>query len=103
MSPSVSCPCVDALHISTRGSKLPRSPTVSRRLSMPTTRLSTLPNHHPKVKDPAMASVGEAAMAKRSDDATLRRVSTGIVAFVDLRLGAAAVEPALVALKEQVR
>jgi len=55
----------------------------------------------PKVKDPAMASIGEAVMAKGADDATIRRVCTGIVAHVDLRLGAAVVEPALVALKEQ--
>ena len=52
LSPTVSCPRVDALHthrdINFR--RLLPSPVVSCRLLPSTTRLSLLPNHHPKVK-----------------------------------------------------
>ena len=46
IAPSVSCPCLDALYI--RSSKLLPSHTVSRYLPTSTTRLSLLPNPHPK-------------------------------------------------------
>ena len=46
VAPSVSCPCVDTRL--TRRRKLPPSPAVSGCLPMSTTRLSFLPNHHPK-------------------------------------------------------
>ena len=46
VAPSVSCSSVDTLH--TRSSNLPPSSTVSRCLSMSTTRLSLLPDPNPK-------------------------------------------------------
>jgi len=52
----------------------------------------------PTESNPAMASIGEAAMAQAVARQTSNRICTGIVAFVDLRLGPQAVEPALEAL-----
>ena len=49
VAPSVSCSCLDAPY--TRSSKLPPSPAVSYRLPMSTTRLSLLPNPHPKTEE----------------------------------------------------
>ena len=46
----------------------------------------------------AMRTVGEAGMAQRVADASGNRLCAGIVAHVDLRLGAAKVRPALEAL-----
>ena len=49
VAPSVSCPCVDA-RLTLRDINFHRLLAVSRRLPMSTTRLTLLPNPHPKAK-----------------------------------------------------
>lgn len=56
----------------------------------------------PAAENEAFSHVPEAEMAQKVANQTNGRICSGIVGFIDLRLGAKACEPAMIALKERV-